>query len=121
MTKKKIKDDTIARMKALGVFKPEFEDAIDTYADLYFQYKNISKQFNKNIKNEEKCKAVIVEYSAAGTAKQAPIIRTLENLRKDLLQYSDRLCLNPRIYQTLNIQQDIKENNLAAILKKIED
>ena len=31
-----------------------------------------------------------------GGKKKAPIVAALESLRKDILQYSDRLCLNPR-------------------------
>ena len=28
--------------------------------------------------------------------KKSPLVQTLETLRKDILSYSDRLCLNPK-------------------------
>ena len=34
--------------------------------------------------------------------KKAPIVATLESLRKDIATYSDRLCLNPKAFKAVS-------------------
>lgn len=99
-TKETIMKNTIRDMKILGVYKPEYVPLIDVYSDILSQYLRANKEFEESGYQYE------TETAAGGTKKSA-IVATLENLRKDLLSYSDRLCLNPK---SLNIEPPKKES-----------
>lgn len=86
--KKSIINQTRDDMKALGVYKPEFEPIIEVYSQLREQY-NISTQ--RFIDSDYNFK----EYTNTGT-KKAPIVTTLEALRKDILAYAAQLGLTPQ-------------------------
>lgn len=75
-------------MKALGIYKPEFEPMIKVYGQLKEQYDELTKRF---VESEYK----IEEKTATGT-KKAPIVTTLESLRKDILSYAGQLGLTPQ-------------------------
>lgn len=116
MPRKAIKKDTIrantiSDMKKLGVYKPEYEPIICIYCELREQYELYTKQLKEK---EYKCD----EWTAAGGTKKSALIATLENLRKDILQYSDRLCLNPKANSNADIPKQGK-SKLAEVLGKL--
>lgn len=84
-----IRKKTIRDMKKLAVYKPEYEPIIDIYSELREQYSVLTQKFIDSKYDFE------VETMQGGT-KKAPIVATLESLRKDILAYSDRLCINPK-------------------------
>ena len=60
------------------------------------------------------------EYTAAGGTKKSALISTLETLRKDMLAYSDRLCLNPKSIESVTINgPKKKKSKLAEALQGI--
>ncbi len=75
-------------MQNLGIYKPEFEPTIEMYAQLKMQYSAIETQFRKS-----KYK---FEVDTATGVKKAPIVTTLETLRKDILTYANALGLTPQ-------------------------
>ena len=80
---------TVENMKSLGIYKPEFDMTISIYAGLVEQYKALEKEFKK-------AKFTVVESTGySDNKKKAPIVATLESLRKDILQYSNALGLTP--------------------------
>ena len=88
-TKETIMKNTIRDMKSLGVYKVEYNPLISVYSDLMSQYLRATKEFeDSNFCYETE--------TAAGGSKKSAIVATLESLRKDLLAYSDRLCVNPK-------------------------
>ena len=103
-----IRANTIEDMKKLGVYKPEYEPIIDIYCELREQYELYTKQLKDK---EYKCD----EYTAAGGTKKSALIATLENLRKDILQYSDRLCLNPKANSNIEIPKQGKSKLAEAL------
>src|SRR5690554_6454980 len=112
-TKETVKRATIKDMKDLGTYKPEYNRLIDTYADLIAQYCEINQRFKDS------------DYSfqvptADGGFKKAPIVATLEKLRKDILAYSDRLCLNPKSLETVTAEKESK-SKLASVLSALEE
>lgn len=107
-SKARIKKITIENMKILGVYKPEYDPMIDIYSELCEQYQNLSKQFKDGGYK-------FSEYTAAGGTKKASIVATIEVLRKDILAYSDRLCLNPKAIETVTVEKGNK-SKLAAVL-----
>lgn len=76
------------QMRALGVYKPEFDEVIrryrkvaDEYAKIYSEYKKKSYPF------------VVVGPQGA---KKSPVFQVLESLRRDMLAMEDALGLTPR-------------------------
>lgn len=106
-----IRKKTIKDMKKLGVYKPEYEPIIDIYSELREQYFVLTEKFAESNYNFE------VETMQGGT-KKAPIVATLESLRKDIITYSDRLCLNPKAIDAVKIQVP-KKSKLDEALSKI--
>ena len=103
MTKPKtIVGKTRVAMRALNVYKPEFEPIIGIYAQLIEQYNELTEKF----------KASGYDYSenTAQGSKKDPIVTTLESLRKDILSYSSQLGLTP--------QGLLKANDKAFTKKK---
>lgn len=112
-TQESIKRKTIRDMKELGVHKPQFNRLIDIYAGLVHQYLIALKEF-------EAGGYVYEVETAAGGSKKSPIVATLETLRKDILQYSDRLCLNPKALESVTVEQ-AKASKLARVLSSLEE
>lgn len=112
-TKETIKRRTISDMKELGVYKIQYGRIIDLYSELVYQFLILNKQFEDEGYQYE-------SYTAAGGAKKSPIVATLESLRKDILAYSDRLCLNPKSLETVTVEQKGK-SVLAAALAETDE
>jgi phage terminase small subunit len=112
-TQESIKRKTIRDMKELGVHKPQFNRLIDIYAGLVHQYLIALKEF-------EASGYVYEVETAAGGLKKSPIVATLETLRKDILQYSDRLCLNPTAFKSAKVDDSERKSTLASVLSALE-
>lgn len=111
-TKETIKRRTIDDMKKLGIYKKEYNRLIDIYSGLVHQYLILNQKF------EDEDYEVQVE-SAQGGPKKAPIVAALENLRKDILAYSDRLCLNPKSLENVTAEREQK-SKLESVLNSLE-
>lgn len=113
-TKETIKRRTISDMKDLGVYKIQYGRLIDLYSELVHQYLYLNNKYVEEGYEFE-------SYTAAGGAKKSAIVATLESLRKDILAYSDRLCLNPKSLESVTIQQKGGGSVLAAAIAKLSD
>lgn len=111
---KNIINQTRDQMKALGVYKPEFEPIIEVYSQLREQYNVLTKRF---IESDYDFK----EYTNTGT-KKAPIVTTLETLRKDILAYAAQLGLTPQGLLKADDKAFAKkkQSTLAAALKGLD-
>lgn len=109
--KEKVKSKTVAEMKKLGVYKKEYNRVIEIYAELVAQYDKLTKDF-------EDGGYVFEVDTVQGGSKKAPIVATLETLRKDILAYSDRLCLNPKSLETVTPDKPKTNSKLQSALKK---
>jgi phage terminase small subunit len=112
-TKLAIKNATVKDMQTLGTYKPEYDAIIDIYCELREQYEFYTKQFKEK---KFKCD----EYTAAGGTKKSALVSTIETLRKDILQYSDRLYLNPKSMLEEKNKPVKKKSALAEALSKLE-
>lgn len=110
MDKEAIKRATIAAMKALRIYKKQYNQLIDIYAELVDQYNRLTEEFADSGYQVE-------SETAQGGAKKSPIVATLETLRKDILAYSDRLCLNPKSLETVTAEKT-EQSKIASLLKK---
>lgn len=105
-------EKTVEDMKTLGVYKPEYDRTIEIYAELNEQYVKLMTQFKKSGYQYQ-------VPTADGGFKKAPIVATLETLRKDILAYTDRLCLNPKAKDGVTVETK-KKSALAAALSALE-
>ncbi len=111
-SKETIKKATIKDMKDLGVHKPQYNRLIDIYSELVHQYLIAIADFeNSGYEYETE--------TAAGNPKKSGIVSAMENLRKDILAYSDRLCLNPKAIESVTIDKKSK-SKLATMLSSLE-
>ena len=111
-TKDTIKRATIADMNKLGVYKPQYNRIIDIYSEIVCQYLILTKEFEEGGYEYE------VE-TMQGGSKKSPIVATIENLRKDILAYSDRLCLNPKALESVTVTTTNK-SKLSEALKGLK-
>ena len=107
-----IKKNTVDDMKKLGTYKPEYEPIIEIYSELREQYELYTKQLKSKA---YKCD----EFTAAGGTKKSALVSTIETLRKDILQYSDRLCLNPKSMQGDKGEDNKKQSKLGEVLRSL--
>lgn len=106
---------TTEKMKNLGTYLPEFDDEIKRYAKLAADYELLAPE----IKGAQD----MVTESAADTKKTNPVVRIIENLRKDIMQEEDKLLLTAREYYKLFPPEgsgDDKAEKLKSILEKIK-
>lgn len=75
-------------MKTLGTYKPEFEKIIEVYAQLLEEYDDLTRKYKESGYE-------YAEQTQSGS-KKAPIVTTLEALRKDILSYASQLGLTPQ-------------------------
>jgi len=107
--------NTTEKMKKLGTYLPEFDDEIKRYSALVAEYETMTTL----VKGPED----IAVSSAAGTEKTSPLVRMIENLRKDIMQEEDKLLLTAREYYKLFPPEgtgDDKAEKLQSILEKIK-
>src|SRR5690625_62795 len=111
-TKETIKRRTIEDMKELGIHKPQYNRLIDIYAGLVHQFLRATVDFELSDYEYE-------TETAAGNPKKSSIVSTMENLRKDILQYSDRLGLNPKSLESITSEEKSR-STLSDVLSKLE-
>lgn len=88
-TEKAYRTMTVKKMKALGVYRKEFDDLIAIYAQRLHELDVVNEQF---IASGEKYEVS----TGTGGTKRAPLVAIMEDLRKEIYLLSDRLCLNPK-------------------------
>ena len=100
-------------MEGLGTYRTEFDTMIKIYVGLVEQYADIQNRLNRT--------GALQTKSAQGGFKKSPIVTAAENLRRDILQYSDRLCLNPKALSLSGIPAPKKEGTLARVIRELEE
>ena len=106
--KETIKKRTIQYMNELGTYKKQYNQVIEVFSDMLYQYNYLSRKF------EESGYQVMIETEKSG-GKKSPILASLENLRKDIGVYSDRLMRNAKTYNA-EIEQPKEEKSVFAAL-----
>lgn len=96
-------------MITLGVYKAEFDFTISIYAGLIEQYIALEKEFKKN-------KFTVIEKTGySDNAKKSPMVATLENLRKDILSYSNALGLTPSGLKKINDEMTQSKKKVSKL------
>lgn len=101
-------------MKALGVYRSEFDPIIRIYAGLREQYDELNQRFVESGYDYK-------EETDQGSKKH-PLVTTLEALRRDILAYASQLGLTPQGLKRIQDPLDKKKqpSGLAAALEKLE-
>lgn len=100
-------------MQKMCTYRPEYENAIAIAAQLMEQYDTLTCAFEES--------GWAYETSTATGTKKAPIVTTLESLRKDVLAYLSALGLTPAGAKKLDAAATAKaqEDPLIAALKSL--
>lgn len=99
-------NETKNAMKTFGFYRAEYDPLIKIYAGLLYQYDHhYSQLVNEGYTPSE----TVISNKGVVSEKKSPIVATLENLRKDILSYSDRLCLNPKALNDEKYRRDKTE------------
>lgn len=115
-SKKAMENEVKRQMKKLGTYKAEYNKIIEIYSGLLFQYQEFERQF------EESGLKITEEYTnkaGATNDRKVPVYTAMESLRKDIVAYSDRLCLNPKSLETVTTETT-KKSKLAAVLSGLQ-
>jgi len=110
-TKATVKKQTVAEMKKLGVYRPEYDRIIEIYAELWEQYHRLMKYYDTGSGYR------YTAQTGDGSVKRSPLVATLEAVRRDILAYSDRLCLNPKAERDGKLPPAGRESKLEAALR----
>lgn len=111
---KKIYKKTVANMKALGTFKPEFDAPVSRYADMSVQYDTLLEKWY-----DEGCEITEEYTNKAGATNQrkTPLYMALEVLRKELTDMENLFGLTPRGLKS--IKQKGLEAKAGSALERV--
>ncbi len=99
-------------MKKLGTYKDEYALTIDMLAELLEQYSYFKDKFKKSgYAIEVKC--------GSGGMKKSQVFAAMESLRKDIIQLSDRLCLNPKVMEGIEVKEPKDGSKLEDVLGQV--
>lgn len=101
-------------MQSLDTYKAEYEPAIHILAGMRKQYDILNMQFELGGYKYS-------EFTESGS-KKAPIVTTLESLRKDILSYMNALGLTPKMGMQIDAPDkgaQKKKSPLAAALEQL--
>ena len=111
--KKKTFEEIVTDMKILGVYREEFDSIINIYLDILDHYDRVKAEFEEDGRMLIDCN---------GGQKKNPLLVTLEGLKKEIITYSDRLCLNPKSFdQVKNAKETEEMTGLEKALKAFEE
>lgn len=102
-------------MKHLGTYRPEFEMAIGMLAQLQRQYDMLAERFERE--------GMPFEVETETGSKKAPIVTTMESLRKDMLAYMGAMGLTPAGARRLDAERPKQEDGspLLDLMKRLDD
>ncbi|PHV71903.1 terminase [Sporanaerobium hydrogeniformans] len=117
---KKIMKKTIANMKEISTYKPQFDSTISLYAETKYQYDLLMRQFY-----ESGCKVTEEYTNKAGftNIRKTAIYLALETLRRDIINHENILGLTPVGLRKINeseMKGKKKKSKLIEALKSIE-
>lgn len=105
-------EEVVTDMKILGVYREEFNPIINIYLDILDQYDRAQTAFEKDGRMLIDCRS---------GQKKNPLLVTLEGLKKEIITYTDRLCLNPKSFDQIKNTKDAEElTGLEKALKAFE-
>src|SRR5574344_980268 len=113
----KYKNSIIENMKAVGTYKEEFTDIINSLANIYYDYDDACDKFIKSgsnfmIKHTNK--------SGATNIVKNPYYLVIEGLRQNILAYSRELGLTPAGLKKINEKELIKNHKVSKLDRALD-
>ena len=115
MTVKKKFNETVKNMESLGVYKPEFRDTIQRYAELSLDYERTKQEW---IAGGCKITEAYTNKAGATNERKTALYQVLENLRKELLDMEGVLGLTPKGLKALQKElttEDKSDNKMIGL------
>ncbi|MGQ7532036.1 P27 family phage terminase small subunit [Streptococcus suis] len=116
ITQNTFKNRTVKSMKEMRTYSKHYDDLIEIYSGLLYDYHIAREEFIANgsqvTEEHETSRGTIVE-------RKTPLVQTMENLRKDILTYSDRLQLNPKAANVEVIKPDKEAGRLEGLIANL--
>ena len=115
----KIRNETIEKMRSLGVYREEFAIPIQRYADMRMPYDILCKTWR-----ETGCKVTEKYTNKAGATnvRKAPLYLSMENLRRELIEMENLFGLTPKGLKAIKSKglEQGKKSALGEALEKLE-
>ncbi len=120
MEERKLEDykkSIIENMKAVGTYKDEFMDIVNSLAKIYYDYDDACDKFQKSgsnfmIKHTNK--------SGATNIVKNPYYLVIEGLRQNILAYSRELGLTPAGLKKINDKELLKNHKVSKLDKALD-
>lgn len=112
--KRNAKRHLMKDMRTLGHYRKEYDGVIDLTADMIAQYNLAWEMFVEN-----GCKAECV--TTAGGVRKTAEVTTMEELRRQIGQYMDRLKLTPKSQAETEHKQVSALETVFAEIKQLQD
>ncbi|MGN1473686.1 MAG: P27 family phage terminase small subunit [Eubacteriales bacterium] len=116
---KKIAKKTTEDMTALGTYRVQFEPAIRMYAQMRYQYEELSREF---FDTGSKVTEEYTNKAGATNERKTALYSAIEQLRRDIAQQEDRLGLSPSGMKRINeaeMKSRKKTSKLTNALDKL--
>ena len=115
----KIRNETIEKMRSLGVYREEFNIPIQRYADMRMQYDILCGTWR-----ETGCKVTEKYTNKAGATniRKAPLYLSMENLRRELIEMENLFGLTPKGFKAIKAKglDQGKKSVLGEALERLE-
>lgn len=114
------REEIVARMQSLGLYKVEFMPTIERLAMLYVQREKLEKQFADSGGN-----AVIMHTNKVGATNAAknPFLTARDEVYTQLLAHEKELGLTPSSLRRINelaLTKPTKKSTLSSVLTSLE-
>lgn len=113
---KKAVKETAEKMRALGVYKPEFDDAIERYVQICEDYERIRKRW---IELGSQVVTVVEKGDGQTVERKSVIYQGVTDLRKEIRAAELELGLNPKGLKA--IQAKGLETKRVSVLDQLFD
>lgn len=109
-----LKKDTIKKMKALKIYKKQYDTLIGIYANLICQY---NKTLQKFIESGEQYMIEFTNKNGSTNFVKSPLYLILEKQRADIIIYTRELGLSPAGLK--KISADLSDEKKSALEKAL--
>lgn len=119
MTDRQFRNEIVRRMKAVGVYRAEFEPTIKRLAELYVQCERIEKQF---IDSGGETLVLHTNKFGATNAVENPYLSARDKVYSQLLEHERELGLTPVAMKKIGMSAAVDnrpQSALAAALEKL--
>lgn len=113
-----IRNRVIKQMKEMKIYHRGFDDIIRIYADLLYEYEIKQEDFKLS---GYKVSEIYTNNKGGQSERKTPLYMALEVLRKDILNYSAQLGLNPKSLKNTKGELQQPNKKSSSLAKALSD